>query len=575
MSGHGGGTGELSVAVHAAQSVGHAVRGGTGSHVVRVQGTARTTTGSHGEVLLTSENALLLVSTGNGVLEAGGVGGVTGDGNVHALEPHDGHALAHVVSAVAVHLSALAVRESGAVHHLHLTGGVVELGLAVGEAVDTGDDVSGVLAKAVQDNAQRLLAHLVGGASNTDSTFSSSEGLVTCQEAEALSLLAQKHSGQIAVAQTHLTVVSHRAGNAESLQTFTDSLSGISGLGAALLNSDSSAYGVGPTGVLESDVLDAAHDLTHVDTLLKANLLGVLAGGDTVLSKDRENLVDAAGVGFKKRHNLVLCVKGSLLVAGVNVLGGVSKAAVGAGVLLHSLVGVHALLDVFHHRAHLHVLIAGDFTVGVQSELGDVTLSKLQIARALGQRAVQRTSLRAKALTKVLKAGTDGQTALGVSALGATVNDLQEEFAHSGVDGVAHQVGVQSLLNGLAGQNLTGHSGGVGHTGAADGLHQSLLNNAVLYVQRQLAGTLLGSAPTHTVGQAGNILGLRDCGPGTLLRDGGGAVIAALLDATHLFYFVCVLHSFVFVFGKTLFATAAVDAAALSVNPDCTAISTC
>jgi len=127
---------------------------------------------------------------------------------------------------------------------------------------------------------------------------------------------------------------------------------------------------------------------------------------------------------------------------------------------------------------------------------------------------------------------------------------LQEELAHGGVDGIAYKVRVESLLNGLAGQNLTGHGGRVSHTGATDGLHESLLNDAVLYIKRQFAGTLLGSAPTHTVGQAGNFLGLRDCGPCTLLRDGSRAVIAALLDATHVFYFVCVLHSFVIVFRE-------------------------
>ena len=40
-------TGELSVAVHAAQRVGHTVAGGTCSHVVGVQGATRTTTTGH------------------------------------------------------------------------------------------------------------------------------------------------------------------------------------------------------------------------------------------------------------------------------------------------------------------------------------------------------------------------------------------------------------------------------------------------------------------------------------------------------------------------------------------------
>ena len=88
----------------------------------------------------------------------------------------------------------------------------------------------------------------------------------------------------------------------------TDSLGSIGSLGATLLDSDGSAYNIGPTGVLESDVLDTAYDLAHIDTFFKANLLGFLTGVDTVLSKNRKDLVDTTGIRFKKRHNLVLCL---------------------------------------------------------------------------------------------------------------------------------------------------------------------------------------------------------------------------------------------------------------------------
>ncbi len=43
---------ELSVRVHAAHRVGHTVRSGTGSHVVGMQGAARTAAGGYGEVFL-------------------------------------------------------------------------------------------------------------------------------------------------------------------------------------------------------------------------------------------------------------------------------------------------------------------------------------------------------------------------------------------------------------------------------------------------------------------------------------------------------------------------------------------
>ena len=43
-------------------------------------------------------------------------------------------------------------------------------------------------------------------------------------------------------------------------------------------------------------------------------------------------------------------------------------------------------------------------------------------------------------------------------------DNLQEELAHSGVDGIADEVGVQGLEDGLAGQDLRSHSGRVSHT---------------------------------------------------------------------------------------------------------------
>ena len=90
VRGDGAGAGELRVAVHTAHGVGHAVGGGAGSHVVRVQRAAGAAAGGHGEVLLALLDALLLIGTGHRVLEAGGVGGVAGDGHIHALVVHNG-----------------------------------------------------------------------------------------------------------------------------------------------------------------------------------------------------------------------------------------------------------------------------------------------------------------------------------------------------------------------------------------------------------------------------------------------------------------------------------------------------
>ena len=73
------------IGVHTAHGIGHAVRGRTGSHVIRMQRTACAAAGSNGEVLHAVLIAPLLVGTCNRVLESGRVRGVTGDGNADVL----------------------------------------------------------------------------------------------------------------------------------------------------------------------------------------------------------------------------------------------------------------------------------------------------------------------------------------------------------------------------------------------------------------------------------------------------------------------------------------------------------
>lgn len=63
---------------------------------------------------------------------------------------------------------------------------------------------------------------------------------------------------------------------------------------------------------------------------------------------------------------------------------------------------------------------------------------------------------------------------------------------------------------------------GVGHAGAAEHLHESLLNDSFFHVEGQLAAALLGGAPADAVRKPGNILNLFDRHPGPFLGDGGG-----------------------------------------------------
>ena len=86
---------------------------------------------------------------------------------------------------------------------------VIVLSLNVGEAVDTGDDLSSIFSKTVQDNAERFLTYtLFALLSDTDCALCCCEGLVACQECEALGLLLQKHLTKVTMAKTYFTLVS-------------------------------------------------------------------------------------------------------------------------------------------------------------------------------------------------------------------------------------------------------------------------------------------------------------------------------------------------------------------------------
>ena len=144
------------------------------------------------------------------MLEAGGVGRVTSDRNVNVLLPQDSYTLTNIVGTIALYLqTAGVVAIRNLLNNVQVASEVVELGLYVCETVDTADDLSSVLTKTVQDHAQRLLAYLVGHLSNLDSTLGSSEALVTSQECEALSLLAEQTSGEVTVTDTYLTIVGY------------------------------------------------------------------------------------------------------------------------------------------------------------------------------------------------------------------------------------------------------------------------------------------------------------------------------------------------------------------------------
>ena len=165
-----------------------------------MQGAAGAAAGSDGEVLFAVFQSPFLIGAGYQMLEPGGVGGVAGDGNVYALMLADGYAFQHIVGAVALYGGSLSVGEGPLLDDFQLAGVEIKVGLYIGEAVDSGDDISGVLAQAVQDNPQGLFSGTVGGAGDADGAFRGGKGLMACQESEALGFVSQQHSAQVAVA---------------------------------------------------------------------------------------------------------------------------------------------------------------------------------------------------------------------------------------------------------------------------------------------------------------------------------------------------------------------------------------
>ena len=299
VSGNGRGARKLRVGVHTSHGVGHAVAGRTCRHVVGVKRSAGAAARRDREVLDAVFIAPFLVGAGDRVLESRRVGGVAGDGNADVFELHDGHALGNVVRAVALDVRSRTVGVGLLIHDLYLLGEGVELGLDVGEAVDPRNDERGVLAEAVQDNAEGLGPYLVGVKGDLDSALCGGKALVAGKEAEALGALGKKHGGEIAVAEADLAVFGDRAGDAEALEALADGYGRVGSLLAALLDGDGAAHGVGPDGVFKAYRLGLADDLVAVDALGKGDLFTFLDRGDTVFSENRIDLVYSSLIVFK------------------------------------------------------------------------------------------------------------------------------------------------------------------------------------------------------------------------------------------------------------------------------------
>ena len=68
--------------------------------------------------------------------------------------------------------------------------------------------------------------------------------------------------------------------------------------------------------------------------------------------------------------------------------------------------------------------------------------------------------------------------------------------------------------------------------------YESFFDNAVLYVECQLAGALLRSAPADTMCQTADVLNLFCLNPLAFFWNGGRTMVGTFGHATHVLYFV-------------------------------------
>ena len=233
------------------------------------------------------------------MLETGRVGGVPRNGNVDAFVVHDSDAFADIVGTEAANVSPFALGVGDFTDNVQFARFVIELGLNIGEAVDTGNDLGSVFAETIEDDAERHFTSLVGIADDADSAFSSGEGFVTCQEAEAFRFVLQEHSCQVAVAAADFAVFRDGAGNAEGLEADADGFSRFYSRPCIGLDSDGSANGVGPASIFKCNRLYVFDDFIGIQAGSCTDIATFFNAADTVFFQYAEDLINSSVVAFK------------------------------------------------------------------------------------------------------------------------------------------------------------------------------------------------------------------------------------------------------------------------------------
>ena len=247
-----------------------------------MKGTSCTTAGSYGEVLLASFNSFLLVGSCYRMLESGRIGRVTCDRYVYVLFPHDSNAFRYGICAIAVNLCTKALGISSSAYFLNFVGIRIILCLNKSKSVNSGNNLCSVFSKTVQNNSERFLTNLVCLLCNTDSAFSGCEGLMSCQETEAVGILFQKHLSKVSVSKTNLTGICYGTGNTEGLKSLTDCCCCFRCLSAVLLDCDCCAYCVCPASIFKADRLDALYKRIYIKSCILCNFLSFFQRSDSI-----------------------------------------------------------------------------------------------------------------------------------------------------------------------------------------------------------------------------------------------------------------------------------------------------
>ena len=119
------------------------------------------------------------------MLVPGHIRGVPGDRHIHAFADHNGDAFLDVIRAITAHRGTLSLRKRLLSDYCQLAGLVVILCADVSKAIDAGNNICGILAKAVKDDLQGLLPDFVGRLDNAYCSLGSRKRLMPRQKSEA------------------------------------------------------------------------------------------------------------------------------------------------------------------------------------------------------------------------------------------------------------------------------------------------------------------------------------------------------------------------------------------------------